>query len=234
MSDAIHAVLFDVAGTLAMPEDRDAWLAGALAAVGAAMEPEAARALAARLEAAGRPGGPYPASVPGALAAAYVARDLDPEAHRAAYAGLVSTVALPHPGLAAALYDRILAPAGWLPYPDAAPVLAALRTAGVRTAAISNVGFDLRPMLRAHGLLEHLDACVLSCETATTKPDPAIFATALGALGVAANHALMVGDHPAADGGAVALGIRTLLLPMSAAGRPHGLDAVLALVTDAR
>jgi hypothetical protein len=45
----VRAVLFDVAGTLAMPEGRDAWLASA-----GLDDP----ALGEALEAAGRPGGP--------------------------------------------------------------------------------------------------------------------------------------------------------------------------------
>jgi HAD superfamily hydrolase (TIGR01509 family) len=215
----VRAVLFDVAGTLAMPEARDAWLAG----VGLD-DP----ALAAELEAAGRPGGPYPPSVPDAVAAAYAARDRDPEAHRAGYVGLLSTVA--PPDLATALYERILVPEGWVAYPDAAATLAALRARGIRTAAISNVGFDLRPVLAGLGLLAELDAVVLSCEVGAVKPDPAIFRVACDAVGVAPAEALMVGDHAAADGGAAGAGIRTLLLPMSAAGEDHGLGAVLALV----
>jgi HAD superfamily hydrolase (TIGR01509 family) len=230
MSGRVQAVLFDVAGTLAMPGDRDAWLAGGAAAVGVSLGPAQARALAAELEAAGRPGGPYPANVPAPLADAYAARDLDPSAHREAYVGLLSTVALPHPGLAEALYEQVLASDGWTAYPDAARVLAGLRARSIRTVAISNVGFDLRPALAALGLLEHLDACVLSYEVGAAKPAPAIFRAACAAVGADPAATLMVGDHPSADGGATALGIRTLLLPMSPAGEPHGLEAVLALV----
>jgi len=217
----VRAVLFDVAGTLAMPEGRDAWLAGAGVAV------EGRAALADELEAAGRPGGPYPVAVPDAVAAAYAARDRDPEAHRAGYVGLLSTVVAPD--LATALYERILVPEGWIAYPDAVPTLAALRARGVRVAAVSNVGFDLRPVLAGLGLLEHLDAVVLSCEVGAIKPDPAIFLAACDAVGVAPGEALMVGDHPAADGGAAGAGIPTLLLPMSPAGEDHGLTAVLGL-----
>ncbi|WP_414641195.1 HAD family hydrolase [Baekduia sp.] len=227
----MQAVLFDVAGTLTMPAERSGWLSRAAAAVGLTLGADEASALGEELEAAGRPGGPYPATVPPELAAAYAGRDLDPAAHRAAYVGLLSTVVLPHPRLAEALYEDGLDPAGWTAYPDAAPVLASLRARGIRTAAVSNVGFDIRPALAAVGVLEHLDACVLSYEVGAAKPDPAIFRAACAALDSPPHATLMVGDHPSADGGATALGIRTLLLPMSRAGEPHGLDAVLALAT---
>jgi HAD superfamily hydrolase (TIGR01509 family) len=225
----IAAVLFDVAGTLAMPEDRDAWVAGAAATLGLDLGGVAARALAVALERAGRPGGPYPVDVPATVAEAYAGRDRDPAAHRTGYVGLLETVALPDPRLAGALYERILMPDGWTAYPDAAPVLVALRERGIRTVAVSNVGFDLRPVLDGLGLLALLDACVFSFEVGAIKPEPAIFAAACAAAGVAPAEALMVGDHPAADGGAADAGLRTLLLPMSPAGAPHGLDAVLRL-----
>jgi HAD superfamily hydrolase (TIGR01509 family) len=225
----VRAVLFDVAGTLAMPEDRDAWLAGAAASLG--LSPADAGTLAAELERVGRPGGPYPVTVPDELVDIYNNRDAGPEEHRAAYAGLLASApSLPDPRLATVLYERILAPAGWVAYPDAAPTLAALRARGVRVAAVSNVGFDLRPVLAGLGLLDHLDAVVLSYEVGAVKPDPRIFAAACAALGVAPAEAVMVGDHAAADGGAADAGIRTLLIPMSPAGAPHGLDAVLRLV----
>jgi HAD superfamily hydrolase (TIGR01509 family) len=212
-----RAVLFDVAGTLAMPEARTAWLAAA-----GVDDP----ALGAALEAAGRPGGPYPARVPDAVADAYAARDRDPAAHRAAYVGLLATVV--DESLATTLYERILLPDGWVAYPDAVPTLAALGARGVRTVAVSNVGFDLRPVLDGLGLLAELDTVVLSCEVGAVKPEPAIFLAACEAVGVTPAEALMVGDHAAADGGAAEVGIRTLLLPMSPAGAAHGLSAVLS------
>jgi HAD superfamily hydrolase (TIGR01509 family) len=225
----VRAVLFDVAGTLAMPEDRNAWLAGAAARLDLAIEDPAA--LADELERTGRPGGPYPGAVPAALCDTYNNRDAGPDLHRAAYAGLLATApSLPDARLATALYERILAPEGWIAYPDAAPTLAALRERGIRTAAVSNVGFDLRPVLDGLGLLAHLDAVLLSFELGAVKPDPRVFAAACAAVDVAPAEAVMVGDHAAADGGAADAGIRTLLIPMSPAGAPHGLSAVLALV----
>jgi FMN phosphatase YigB (HAD superfamily) len=217
-----HAVLFDFAGTLAMPEERAAWLT----ACGVADDD----GLGARLEAVGRPG-PTPAVVPEALAEAYAARDHDTASHRAAYTGLFTT--LVDLEIATVLYERTLVAEGWRAYADAVPTLRALRARGVATALVSNVGFDLRPVLDGLGLLRWLDVVVLSYEVGAIKPEPEIFAAALDALGgVAPGDALMVGDH-AADGGAVALGIRSLLLPYSTPGGTHGLDAVLALVEGA-
>jgi hypothetical protein len=105
-----RAVLFDVAGTLAMPEARDAWLAGAAASIGVDLGgPAAARALAVELEVAGRPGGPYPSHIPDAVAADYTGRDRDTAAHRSSYVGLLSTVTL-HGGAADAGIRTLLLP----------------------------------------------------------------------------------------------------------------------------
>lgn len=215
MRGVYEAVLFDVAGTLAIPEERDAWLR----AVGA--DP----ALAEALERVGRPGGPYPATVPDALAEAYNNRDASPERHRAAYTGLLATVV--DPALATALYERILVPEGWSAYPDAAPTLKALKARGIATAAVSNVGFDLRPVLAGLGLLEDLDVVVLSYEIGAVKPDPDVFFMACDALGAEPERSLMVGDNREADGGAMDAGLGFLHLPMTPPGAPHGLAAVL-------
>jgi HAD superfamily hydrolase (TIGR01509 family) len=210
-----EAVLFDVAGTLVIPEERDVWVRACGVDV----------ALAEELERVGRPGGPYPVSVPAPLSEAYNNRDGSPEVHREAYAGLLATVV--EPDAAGRLYERILSPDGWSAYPDAVPTLTALKARGVATAAVSNVGFDLRPVLDGHGLLSLLDAVVLSYEVGATKPDPDVFHMACDALGVEPEQTLMVGDHPEADGGAADAGLGVLILPMSAAGAPHGLARVL-------
>ncbi|HET6510421.1 MAG TPA: HAD family hydrolase [Baekduia sp.] len=213
-----RAVLFDFAGTLAMPEARADWLS----ACGVIDDD----GLGERLEVVGRPG-PTPAVVPEALTAAYAARDHDPAMHREAYTGLFET--LVDASTATVLYERTLVADGWRAYADAVGVLRALRERGIATALVSNIGFDVRPVLDGLGLLSLLDAVVLSYEVGAIKPEPAIFRAALTALGdVAPSDALMVGDH-AADGGAIALGIRSLLLPYSAPGGTHGLAAVLAL-----
>jgi HAD superfamily hydrolase (TIGR01509 family) len=213
-----EAVLFDVAGTLAIPEARDAWVRAA------GVDP----AHAEELERVGRPGGPYPSSVPAVLTDTYNNRDASPELHRAAYTGLLGTVV--DAPLASALYERILSPDGWSAYPDAAPTLQALKARGIAIAAVSNVGFDLRPVLAGLGLLEHLDVVVLSYEIGAVKPDPDVFHMACDALGVEPEQTLMVGDHPEADGGAADAGLGVLILPMTPPGAPHGLSAVLDMV----
>lgn len=115
----------------------------------------------------------------------------------------------------------------WRAYDDAPPLLDALHERGVRTAVLSNVGVDIRPVMAREGL--RTDAVVLSCEVGAVKPQPEIFEAALEALGASAEETLMVGDSWKDDGGAAALGIRTLILPRTR-GRVHGLDAVLRLV----
>ena len=118
-------------------------------------------------------------------------------------------------------------PAAWRPYPDAAEVLGELRRRGVRVAVVSNIGWDLRPVFRAHGLDPLVDAYALSYEHGVQKPDPRLFRAACDALGVAPRDALMVGDDRRADAGAAALGCRVHLvdhLPVDR--RPDGLRAV--------
>ena len=56
------------------------------------------------------------------------------------------------------------------------------------------------------------------------------FLAACAALGVAPEHALMVGDNPLSDGGAVDAGLPTLLLPVVEPRQRRGLGAVLRLV----
>jgi HAD superfamily hydrolase (TIGR01509 family) len=225
---AIDGVLFDYHGTLMQVEEAEVWLRGGARTAGVDLSDlDIERLLPALLE-AGRAGGPPPVRVPDEVARAFAERDLTMEQHRTAYTALLSTVDGVTDGLATALYERLLDPTTWIPYPDAAPVLTELHHRGIRTALVSNIGFDLRPMLAAAGLADLLDEVVLSYEVGVDKPNPKIFRLACDRLGIEPERALMVGDHPA-DGGAVAVGCRALLLPTSPVNEVHGLDAVLAL-----
>lgn len=154
-------------------------------------------------------------------------RDLDPQRHRAVFDAVAEAAPGVDPSLADALYATLFDP--WVAYDDAAPVLRALRERGVRTALLSNVGVDVRPVLDREGLTPLLDAVVLSCEVGIPKPRPEIFCTALEGIGVTAERALMVGDSWRDDSAAGALGVRTLILPRTS-GPAHGLDLVLRLV----
>jgi HAD superfamily hydrolase (TIGR01509 family) len=224
----VEAVLFDFHGTLAQVEEPHEWVSAAAAACGVTLERMRATSLADRLLTAGRAGGPLPARVPPAVAEMWAERDLYPHAHRGAYTALAATVDAGIEGFAEALYERVLVAEGWVPYPDTAPTLAALREGGVKVAVVSNIGFDIRPFFAAWGLDGLIDAYVLSYEVGRCKPDPAIFWRACGMLGVDAERALMVGDT-AADAGAVRAGCAALVLPEAEPGRPNGLGAVLDL-----
>ncbi|MCW2566565.1 MAG: HAD-superfamily hydrolase, subfamily variant 3 [Mycobacterium sp.] len=228
MGPSFDAVLFDFHGTLMQVEDAGRWVRGAAAELGPTLTEDRAEALAEALVRAGRAGGPAPRRVPAHLAEAFAHRDLSRALHRTAYTGLYRTVDLPDDRLADVLYDRVTRPGGWVPYADAAEVLAGLRADGVTVALVSNIGFDVRPILAAHGLLDAFDDLVQSYEVGMQKPDPGIFVLACDKLGVHPGRALMVGDT-VADAGAVAVGLRTLLLPASPPGAVHGLRAVRQL-----
>ncbi|WP_420884020.1 HAD family hydrolase [Micromonospora sp. CPCC 205547] len=224
----VEAVLFDFHGTLAQVEEPRDWVLAAAAACGVELDRVRATALADRLLTAGRAGGPLPARVPPRLAELWADRDLYEHAHRGAYTGLAETVDAGIDGFAEALYERVLVPEGWVPYPDTPATLTALRERGVRVAVVSNIGFDIRPLFAAWGLDGLVDAYALSYEVGRCKPDPGIFLRACGMVGVDPERALMVGDTPA-DAGAVRAGCAVLVLPCAEPGRANGLGAVLDL-----
>jgi HAD superfamily hydrolase (TIGR01509 family) len=222
-------VLFDFHGTLAQVEDPVRWVTLAAASLGVDLNRGKATGLADRLVTAGRAGAAPPYRVPPWLAEVWAERDLYPHAHRAAYTGLAETVTSGIDGLPEALYERLLIPDGWVGYADTVEVLQRLRDAGIPTALVSNIGFDVRPIAEALGFGDLIDAFVLSYEVGRCKPDPGIFYSACAALRVDPERALMVGDTPA-DAGAAAAGCPTFLLPESPPGASHGLRAVLDLV----
>ncbi|MFI9562552.1 HAD family hydrolase [Streptomyces rishiriensis] len=228
----MKSVLFDFSGTLFRIESAESWLRSALRTAGVAMPglelAEKARALE---EAGALPGGASPVRVPDELAGLWLVRDESAELHRAAYTGLCRQVPLPDPALYDALYDRHKAPAAWSPYPDALAVLRGLRERGLRVGVVSNIGWDLRPVFREHGLDAYVDTYTLSYEHGVQKPDARLFTIACEALGADPHWTLMVGDSRSADGGAAALGCAVHFVDhLPAAERPDGLRPVLELV----
>ncbi|MFI0980491.1 HAD family hydrolase [Streptomyces sp. NPDC021093] len=228
----IKAVLFDFSGTLLRIEPARSWVEAVLGGPGPAVPDEELRRYAELLEEAGAlPGGASPRQVPPALAGLWATRDESAERHRAAYTGLSRQVRLPRDELHDALYERHMLPAAWQPYPDAPEVLRELHARGVAVGVVSNIGWDLRPVFRAHGLDPFVDAYVLSYEHGVQKPDPRLFRTALRALGRDPDQVLMVGDDRTADGGAAALGCAVHFVDhLPVADRPDGLRPVLDLL----
>jgi HAD superfamily hydrolase (TIGR01549 family) len=157
-------------------------------------------------------------------------RDVSSAAHRHAFTTWYASASALAP-YADALYAQLQAPEHWLPYADTEATLVSLREAGVALGVVSDVGWDLRPTFARHGLDRYFSAWVHSYEHDSEKPDPRLFRHACETLGVPEEETLMVGDHPAKDGGAAAAGLRAYVLPAGAApGSERGLDAVLRLL----
>jgi putative hydrolase of the HAD superfamily len=93
-------------------------------------------------------------------------------------------------------------------------LLETLRARGLKLALVSNTvspRWLVEPVLERMGLVERMDAIVLSSEVGKRKPHPAIFERALDELGVAPADALFVGDRLKADVlGASRVGMKTV------------------------
>jgi len=216
----IRGVLFDWGDTLFSPPDAGSVIVAAAAERGVQIEPTRARALWDELWSAGKTSEELAKG-----------RDLSMLAHREVWTALFERAHAAVPGIASTLYERVMDPRAWIPYPDTASTLRALRSRGVKIGIVSNVPRDLRPIFAAHGLADLVDAFTHSFEVGAEKPDPAIFLRACEALGTKPGETLMVGDHPVADAGALKAGLRFHLLPPDgAADKPRGLDRVVAIV----
>lgn len=159
-------------------------------------------------------------------------RDLDSRVWSARWHALYGLADELVAGLGDALYDAMHDPWVWTPYADTADVLRDLHDAGVPIGVVSNTGWDIRSPFVVRSLDRCVDTWTLSCEAHIAKPDPQMFTLACERLGVAPATALMVGDNPIADGGAVAAGLASYVLPSirPPGGDVRGLDAVGRLV----
>jgi HAD superfamily hydrolase (TIGR01509 family) len=163
--------------------------------------------------------------IPPDLRDAWARRDLDPELHRTVYLGMLgaSGVELTEEE-SEGVYASLTDPAAWRPYPDTVSVLSDLRAAGVPVAVVSNIAWDIRNVFDRHGVTDLVGEFVLSFVEGVVKPDPKIFRIACQRIGVAPERALMVGDSPEADGGAVSVGAAfTVVEPLPTAERPSAL-----------
>ena len=91
----------------------------------------------------------------------------------------------------------------------------------------NNLLEEQQDKLRHCGLDGFVDVLVVSEEAGTAKPDPAIFALALGRLGCDPHEAVMIGDSWSADViGARAAGIRPIWFNRNGAPPPDGDETV--------
>lgn len=223
-SPPIRGVVFDFHHTLAHAGDPVTWLAEAWADLGRGGHPVDGMGPTAHAEAV--------AFLDQLWEQARVVdpeseRDLDSDRHREVFDRVIATA----PGIDLELADALygIMHRHWDVYDDVIPVLTALRDKGIRVAMLSNVGFDLSPTLDRTGVAALIDGAVMSYAVGVVKPDPGIFQRALDILDLPASEVLMVGDAWRDDGGAAALGVRTLILPRTD-DPSHGLGLVVRLV----
>ncbi|MEU0870230.1 HAD family hydrolase [Nocardia brasiliensis] len=220
----LEAVLFDYSGTLFRLEEKQSWGDDLVAADGRAFDVHEKTEILRRMTA------PVHQIVEFDAAGQYAwdNRDLDPELHRKAYLEVLRKSGVPFDDQATKLYDRMIDPLEWTPYPDVEEVLTSLAAQGIQVAVVSNIAFDIRPAFTARGWDRYIDAFALSFEIGAIKPQPRIFAATLDKLGVDPTAALMVGDSAEADGGATAIGCRFALVEPTPTGERRSglLDAV--------
>jgi putative hydrolase of the HAD superfamily len=132
--------------------------------------------------------------------------------------------------------------------PGAVAALRALHDLGVGLAVVSNADGTVQEQLRVDGICQvgpgpgvPVEVILDSTVVWLSKPDPAIFHRALDALGVPPEHAIHVGDTPAADvAGAWAAGVTPVLVdpydlhPTIECVHVASLDEVPALVQASR
>ncbi|UQS27580.1 HAD family hydrolase [Amycolatopsis thermalba] len=220
----IQAVMFDFSGTLFRLEQNSSWLSDLTTPDGAPLDVEAQTELMRRMTA---PTGQV-VELSEEYQYAWENRDLDPALHRKIYLEVLRKSGVGKADQAEALYNRLIDPAEWTPYPDTEAALKDTAAKGVKVGVLSNIAFDIRPAFAMRGYEDFVDEFVLSFEEGFIKPQPEIFRLLVDRLGVAPEHTLMVGDSEEADGGAKVLGCAFALVdPLPTAERPDGLLTAL-------
>lgn len=86
-----------------------------------------------------------------------------------------------------------------------------LRSAGFKTAMLSNLPLPLGRRLRTRNFYDHFDHATLSFELGAVKPRPEIYEDAVRGLGVAPEQALFLDDREENVEGARAIGLHAAL-----------------------
>ncbi|MGB6182001.1 MAG: HAD-IA family hydrolase [Rhodococcus sp. (in: high G+C Gram-positive bacteria)] len=219
------AVLFDFSGTLFRLEEDDSWFTDVRVGDDEKVDGHYQAELMRRMT---QPVGSV-VTLDDDGHRAWETRDLDPAMHRAAYLAVLKASGVHRVEHAESLYDNVIDPSSWTPYPDTSRVLRSLHEHGIPVGIVSNIAFDLRPAFDRLGVGDAISFYALSFEVGAVKPDAAIFRAAADALGLPVEQYLMVGDSEEADGGARALGMSFALVePLPTTERPTALVDALA------
>lgn len=125
--------------------------------------------------------------------------------------------------------ETMLAALSFNAFDDTTPALAELRGRGLKVVCVSNWDCSLPGLLGELGLADRLDGIVTSAAAGVRKPDPGIFAPALGLAGCSPEQALHVGDSGDDVVAAEAAGIQPLLIDRSGT---HGQIASLVEIVE--
>ena len=129
-----------------------------------------------------------------------------------------------------ALLEALLDALRFRAYPEVPSTLRELRRRGLRLVVVSNWDVSLHERLAELELAPLLDGAVASAEFGAAKPDPAIFAHALGLAGSAPELAWHAGDSLEADvAGARAAGVAPVYVARRGEPAPPGVPVVSAL-----
>ncbi len=111
------------------------------------------------------------------------------------------------------VYDQFRDSQGWMLFPETTDVLSELKRLGLKLGIISNFDSRVYSVLASLGIRDYFDSVTLSSESGYSKPDPQIFQSAVGSLGVPASNILLVGDSPSDDvEPALAIGLSAVLI----------------------
>jgi HAD superfamily hydrolase (TIGR01509 family) len=216
---AMKAVLFDWRGTLVLDPPTEWWVERALSRLGRNASTFEIEHLVLKLD---------DAYLAPEVQAGLLIEDCDVQFHRNVNLRWFEIAGLDEE-LSVELYELDFDPECHPFYPDVPDVLAALHSAGIGLAVVSDIHFDLRPEFSAADLDQYIDAYVLSFEEGFQKPDARMFQLALNHLDVTPSEALVVGDRSSHDGGAASVGITTMILPPLQTLLDRGLRSILDL-----